>query len=78
MSDAARIGKLAAEVMEIAEAHEGDATVGVVAVVVEVNVEEPDQDPYTNVFYRCSDQRRWIQAGLFDSAKRAVLSDGQF
>lgn len=72
--DTQTIGRLAAEVMEFVDQYEGKATTGVVAVVVEVNVDVPDEPGYTEIAYRCSDNRRWVQAGLFDSATRAVLA----
>jgi hypothetical protein len=42
---------------------------GIVAVVGEVNY-QVDGEPNTAVWYRCSDMRTWLQAGLF---RRAAL-----
>lgn len=71
MIDSSVLGALAAEFMQtVEESFEDDATLGVVAIVVEVNVEG---DPgHTEVLYRCSDNRRWVQRGLFSAADRAV------
>jgi hypothetical protein len=58
--------------------HVEDTSIGTVAIVVEVNGMVPDSDhgeggSATWVLYRCTDDRRWVQAGLFDAAKRATL-----
>lgn len=74
--DTTRLGQVAAELMErLAEDHEDteNARVGVVALVVEIDG-ETDGEGATWIEYRCSDSRRWIQAGLFDRAKAASLS----
>lgn len=74
--DVTPLGELAAEVMERIEREYGDeATVGICAVVVEVDVpsDDPEDPGFTEILYRCTDQRRWVQAGLFDAAKRAVF-----
>jgi hypothetical protein len=73
----AAIGNLAADLMErlddTSSLAEGEtAEVGVVAVVAEVTVHEPGGPGRTHVTYRCSDPRHWIQAGLFEQAKRAT------
>jgi hypothetical protein len=74
----AMIGQIAAELMERLEdttvlADGETGRVGIVAVVAEVTVDEPAGPGRTHVTYRCSDPRRWIQAGLFEQARRAVV-----
>jgi hypothetical protein len=84
MADLSTVGSLAADIMDAVEEEYGEnssASVGIVAVVAEVNVDEEDGPGFTHVLYRCSDNRRWVQAGLFDAAKLAVnlghaVSDG--
>jgi len=70
MSDLARVGQVAAELIEALD-EDGAVTdkdrLGVVAIVVELN-----DDIGTRVIYRCSDNRRWIQSGLFTAAIRSV------
>ncbi len=73
--DTTKLGKLAAEMMDRIADEYGDKVeeIGVCAVVVEIDVEEEEGDGYTEVLYRCTDGRRWIQKGLFDAARRAVF-----
>lgn len=74
--ETAELGKLAAEFMAEVEEKFGDnASLGVFAIILEVDVPaESDDDPgWTEILYRCSDQRRWLQSGLFAAAGRAVL-----
>lgn len=62
------MGILVADLMEsIAGEYSGDARIGVVAVVVEV-----EGDDWTQVRYRCSDGRSWVQEGFFRAAQQAV------
>lgn len=70
--DTTDVGKLTAEFMDQIEADYGsDASIGTVAIVVEVDV--PDDGPgATQICYRCSDGRRWLQAGLFRKAMQAA------
>jgi hypothetical protein len=74
---AEKLGKLAAEVMQMideATIEDGcEARVGAVAVVVELNVDEDDGPGFTEIRYRHSDSRRWVQAGFFEAATRAVI-----
>lgn len=73
MLDTTKLSTLALDLIEsLAEAHDEDAEVGTIALVVEVNGAH-EGEPATWVEYRCTDPRRWIQAGLFDAAGRAVL-----
>lgn len=68
--DVGEVGRTAAELMDrLADdyADEETATVGVVAVVVEVTT-----DKWSSIEYRCSDERRWIQQGVFLAAMRAA------
>ncbi len=70
--DTSILGSLAADVMEQIEGlYGGEAELGTVAIIAEINVE--DDEFGTNVIvYKCSDSRRWIQMGLFEAAKMAV------
>lgn len=69
------IGALVAEVMdEIDETYGGDADLGVFAIVAEININDEDGPGVTHVLYRCSDNRTWIQMGLFDAAKLAAAN----
>jgi hypothetical protein len=64
------MGVLVAELMDaIAGEYGEDAKVGTVAVVVEI-----DGDEWTQVRYRCSDPRSWVQEGFFLAAQRAVIA----
>lgn len=66
-----RLGETAAELMETVEcefAERDGVEVGVVAVVAEVNYVDEDGDEVTEIRYRCSDGRSWIQAALFGRA----------
>lgn len=70
------LGSLTAEFMSDIEGQFGEsASLGVVAVVVEIDVpgEDSEHPGYTEILYRCSDQRRWVQQGFFQAAKRAVF-----
>lgn len=71
--DTTELGKAAAELMDsLAESYDGlDASIGTVAIVVEVEVTD-DGPGWTSIDYRCTDGRRWLQAGLFAAAQRAV------
>ena len=77
--EARDLGVVAAELMERLEedyaTHE-NVTLGVVAVVAEVNY-GPGDDEVCAVEFRCSDGRRWIQRGLFDAAIRAVNASSE-
>lgn len=79
--DTTRVGQVAAELMEaIADEHgDADVEIGEVAVVVEVGTtDDADADEgWTTVNCRCSDHRRWVQAGLLDAAKRAVFASSE-
>lgn len=69
------IGQLVAEVMgEIDELYGENARLGVFALVAEVVIDDEDTPGVTNILYRCNDDRTWIQAGLFDAAKRFAQS----
>lgn len=77
MIDASELGVLVAGFMESIETDFGEhATLGTIAVIAEVNVDEendPNGHGYTQLTYRCSDQRRWVQSGFFEAAKRATV-----
>lgn len=79
MADLTEIATTTAELIDSIEedAAEMEITnIGVVAVVVEFSG-EVDGKGWTDVQYRCSDDRRWIQAGLFEAAKRGALGGGK-
>jgi hypothetical protein len=68
MMDVSSVGSVAADLMDmVTDEYGDDVEVGIVAVVVELNSED-----WTAVRYRCNDGRRWIQAGLFEQARRGV------
>lgn len=72
------LSQIGTEVLDLIEWLERDysdreVNVGVVAIVVELD-ETSDGDEYTGIHYRCSDPRRWVQAGLFAGAQRAVYA----
>ncbi|HET6502108.1 MAG TPA: hypothetical protein VFG87_15235 [Amycolatopsis sp.] len=68
--DTTAMGVLVAELMDaIADEYGGDVQVGTIAVVVEIDAEN-----WTQVRYRCSDPRSWVQEGFFLAAQRAVVA----
>jgi len=74
--DPKALGELAAEFMDALERDFGqDATLGTVAIVAEIDIADDDGPGYCVIRYRCSDRRRWIQAGFFQAASRAAVSD---
>lgn len=54
----------------------GDDTleVGVVAVIAEIRHTDEEGDDSTAIAFWCSDQRAWVQGGLFEAAKLSSLS----
>lgn len=50
--------------------------IGVVSLVAEVEY-TVDGDEFCSIEYRCSDGRRWIQLGLFESARRGVIRSSE-
>ncbi len=69
------IGQLVAEVMdEIEKSYGEDASLGIFAIVAEINIDEDDGPGTTHVIYRCNDNRTWIQSGLFEAAKYAAMN----
>jgi hypothetical protein len=68
------VGNLAAEFMEQLERQydSENVKIGVVGLVVELNFNRPEGES-TVIQYMCSDPRRWVQAGIFDTAKRCVI-----
>lgn len=80
---AERVGTLAAELMEHisdASVEEGlTAQIRTVAIVCEVDVQPQDEDEpgWTQIRYRCSDPRRWVQRGFFDAAMALVDSESE-
>lgn len=75
-----KVGIIAADLMERLEDDYkdfDDVEIGIVAVVVEVNYVDRQDDGVSAVEYRCSDERRWIQHGLFEAARRAVTDSSE-
>ncbi len=81
MADMSQIGVLTAELMERIEESFNEnhelVTIGVVAVVAEIIYKDEDGDEFEAIEYRCSDDRRWIQHGLFSVASKVALALGQ-
>lgn len=70
--DLSELGREAAALMERLEADYDDGcSLGVVAVIAEV-VGQRGETEWSVIEYRCSDGRRWVQAGLFEQARRAA------
>lgn len=68
--DTTAMGVLVAELMDTVAVEYGeDVKLGTIAVIVEINGDE-----WTQVRYRCSDPRSWVQEGFFLAAQRAVIS----
>ncbi len=76
MADLSELGKIAAELIDQLELdyERDDVQVGVVALVVEITDSDGD---WTAIQYRCSDPRRWIQLGLFETARRSVIQSSK-
>jgi hypothetical protein len=73
--DVTKLGQTVMEMMEsLGEGNAEECEVGVVAVVVEIH--HPSMES-TEIAYRCSDARRWLQIGLFESAVRAVTDSSE-
>lgn len=73
--DSTQLGQLAAHFMESIERDFGqDAELGVVSIVAEINVYKADGPGYTSINFVCTDNRRWIQAALFDAGQRCVYA----
>ena len=72
--DTGPLGQLAARFMEDMEKQfEGqELTFGVTAVIAEVI-----SDEWTSIQVLVSDTRRWIQVGLMEAAKQAVIDDSE-
>ena len=72
--DTAKLGNLAlALIDQLAEDYGEvpDIEIGMVAIVVELAV--PDA---SGIAFRCSDARRWVQAGLFERARTIAAMEG--
>lgn len=75
--DPAELGKYAAEFMDTLEAEYGEqGTLVTFAIVAEIDLAPDDENPAgaTEIRYTSSEQRRWVQAGFFEAAKRAVYA----
>ena len=79
MSDWSQAAITAAELLDTLERdYDGrEIEVGRVMVVIEISGEIGTDDQWTGVFYRCTDPVRWIQYGMLDSAKRAVIASSE-
>lgn len=82
MSDWSQAAVHAAELLDDLETEyagrEIEVEVGRVMIVVELSGALGSEDEWTGVFYRCSDPVRWIQVGLLDAAKRAVIASSSY
>lgn len=69
--DTTRVGTVAAELMEgLAEGwedHPHDVEIGEVLILVELRGDDGDAG-WTDVAFRCSDPRQWVQRGLLHAA----------
>jgi hypothetical protein len=70
--DTTRLGQVAAELMQtLADGYEDsdfDKTeLGEVMILAEVKLED-EEGEWTNIAWRCSDDRQWVQRGLLHAA----------
>lgn len=74
--DTTKLGEVAAVLMErlALEADEEDMELGEVMIVAEVNGKDED-DGWTGIAYRCSDDRTWVQCGLLHAALRMATNE---
>lgn len=75
--DTTELSKLAMELIEtLAEEYENqtDVSIGIAGLVFEVHGTDPDYPdvPYTDIRYRCTDSRGWIQEALFNNGARGA------
>lgn len=79
MADFAEAAQIAAGLIDRLEQdyqEYDDVRIGVVSLVAEVEY-TVDGDEFCSIEYRCSDGRRWIQLGLFESARRGVIRSSE-
>lgn len=82
MKGTEKIGLLAAKLMEQIEQEDlpdglSDPRVGTVALVVEINADQEDNEHgAVRIVYRCTDTRDWVQAGLLLAASDAARGWG--
>ncbi len=71
MTDLTQVGMTAADLMEdLAESLEGDEEIGEVMVLVEVSGKDGEVE-WTDISWRCSDPRAWVQHGMLAYALNA-------
>ncbi len=63
-----RIGQAAIELMDNLRESHPNGMIETVAVVASVAYEDDDGDGCNDVLYWCSDERKWVQAGLLSEA----------
>lgn len=78
MSDWSQAAVVAAQLLDDLEtAYGDDIEVGHVMIVVEISGDVGTDDEWTGVHYRCSEARRWVQAGLLTAARRACYASSE-
>jgi hypothetical protein len=85
MADLSEIGKTTADLIDrLEQALPHGAEIGAVAIIAEVNLRvDEDGSPIegdpnvTDIIFRCSDDRRWIQSGLFRRAMQRADQAGR-
>jgi hypothetical protein len=71
--DTSKLGHVAADLMDRVGRQFGpDASVGTVAIVVEVSHPDDDAAEATTITCACSDHRAWAQSGLLSFAANLV------
>ena len=55
--------------------YDGELKIGTVAVVAEIHGLSPSGVQFTDVGYKCNDDRRWIHAGLMEYVARAARGE---
>lgn len=68
MTNEEQIGQAAIELMDNLKESHPDGSLEVVAVVASVGYTDDQGDGCNDVIYWCSDERRWVQAGLLSEA----------
>jgi hypothetical protein len=77
--DTTKVGRVAADLMESMAQRYGEEEVEVGEVLVVVELSHPpgaetDFEESTQVVYRCSDSRGWVQRGLLEEAASSEAS----
>jgi hypothetical protein len=67
----AKIGTTAAKLMDSIESEGEDVEIGEVMLLVECRYKH-DDDEYSGIDFRCTDERVWVQHGMLHFALNAV------